>query len=72
MTAEGVSAYPAEVTGLMMENFSRGKAAVHVLARRFGARVTVVDVGSRLENVPDGVMDRKVRRGRPIWPKVPP
>ncbi len=63
VTAEGVSAYPVEVTGLMMQNFSWGKAAVHVWARRFGARVIVVDVGSRLEGVPDGVIERKVRRG---------
>lgn len=63
VTAEGVSAYPAEVTALMMENFSRGKAAVHVFASRCGARVTVVDVGSRSESLPDGVMDRKVRQG---------
>ena len=52
-----------KVTALMMENFSRGKAAVHVFASRCGARVTVVDVGSRSESLPDGVMDRKVRQG---------
>ncbi|PTX64303.1 nicotinate-nucleotide-dimethylbenzimidazole phosphoribosyltransferase [Melghirimyces profundicolus] len=63
VTEEGVSAYPAEVTGLMIGNFSRGKAAVTVLARRFGAEVSVVDVGSRLEPLPEGVLDRKVRFG---------
>jgi nicotinate-nucleotide--dimethylbenzimidazole phosphoribosyltransferase len=42
---EGVSAYPAEVTGQMLANFDSGGAAVSVLARAAGARVHVVDVG---------------------------
>ena len=32
VTEEGVSPYPKEVTGLMMETFDRGKAAVNLLA----------------------------------------
>jgi len=42
---EGVSAYPAEVTGQMLLNFARGGAAINVLARRAGAEVVVVDMG---------------------------
>jgi nicotinate-nucleotide--dimethylbenzimidazole phosphoribosyltransferase len=42
---EGVSAYPAEVTGQMVANYLRGGAAVNVLARRAGARVRVADLG---------------------------
>jgi nicotinate-nucleotide--dimethylbenzimidazole phosphoribosyltransferase len=45
VAAEGVSAYPAEVTGQMLANFESGGAAVSVLARAAGARVHVVDVG---------------------------
>ncbi|HEY0414747.1 MAG TPA: nicotinate-nucleotide--dimethylbenzimidazole phosphoribosyltransferase [Gaiellaceae bacterium] len=45
VAAEGVSAYPAEVTRQMVANFERGGAAVSVLARRAGAEVVVVDVG---------------------------
>lgn len=45
VTAEGVSAYPAEVTAQMVCNFLRGGAAINVLARHVGAEVAVVDVG---------------------------
>lgn len=45
VAAEGVSAYPQEVTGQMVANFLRGGAAVNVLARRQKARVLVVDMG---------------------------
>ena len=45
VTTEGVSAYPSEVTGQMVRNFTRGGAAINVLARHAGARVVVVDVG---------------------------
>ncbi len=45
ITAEGVSAYPSEVTRQMVENFLAGGAAINVLARANGATVHVVDVG---------------------------
>ena len=45
VAAEGVSAYPQEVTGQMLLNFARGGAAINVLARQTGARVVVVDMG---------------------------
>ncbi len=45
VSAEGVSAYPREVTAQMLLNFARGGAAINVLARHAGAEVVVVDMG---------------------------
>ena len=45
IAAEGVSAYPQEVTRQMVANFASGGAAVRVLARAAGAESVVVDAG---------------------------
>ena len=45
VTAQGVSAYPSDVTAQMVANFVRGGAAINVLARLAGAEVVAVDVG---------------------------
>lgn len=64
ITAEGVSAYPREVTYQMVLNFLRQGAAVNVLARLHGAELHVVDVGvdADFESIP-GLIHRKVARG---------
>lgn len=64
VAAEGVSAYPAEVTPQMVLNFLRGGAAINVLARLAKARVIVVDVGvaADLAQQP-GLERRNVARG---------
>lgn len=45
VAAEGVSAYPASVTPMMVLNFLKGGAAINALARQAGAEVQVVDMG---------------------------
>lgn len=64
VTEEGVSAYPSDVTTQMVLNFLSGGAAINVLARTFGADVTVVDVGVKGE-LPDHprLVKAKIRPG---------
>ena len=45
VAAEGVSAYPQEVTPQMVRNMLAGGAAINVLARQAGAEEVVVDMG---------------------------
>lgn len=63
VVAEGVSAYPSEVTALMVKNFLAGGAAINVLARQAGAGVEVIDIGMRddLGKLP-GLLARNVKR----------
>ena len=42
VTAQGVSAYPAEVTAQMVANFAAGGAAINQLARVAGAELRVI------------------------------
>jgi nicotinate-nucleotide--dimethylbenzimidazole phosphoribosyltransferase len=64
VTAEGVSAYPAEVTRQMVLNFLNGGAAINTLARQAGARVTIVDIGVAVDFDPaPGLIRRKVMYG---------
>jgi nicotinate-nucleotide--dimethylbenzimidazole phosphoribosyltransferase len=46
---EGVSAYPMEVTAQMVMNILHDGAAINVLARQAGAKVTLVDIGVALD-----------------------
>jgi nicotinate-nucleotide--dimethylbenzimidazole phosphoribosyltransferase len=52
IAAQGVSAYPSEVTRQMVLNFLAGGAAVSVLARQHGLQVTVADCGVAAEFEP--------------------
>jgi len=64
LAAHGVSAYPADVTWQMVENFLAGGAAVSVLARQHGLALTVVDCGVRHDFAPrPGLWLRKVAPG---------
>jgi nicotinate-nucleotide--dimethylbenzimidazole phosphoribosyltransferase len=42
VTAQGVSAFPSEVTGQMVANFAAGGAAINQLARMAGAELSVI------------------------------
>ncbi|WP_245601104.1 nicotinate-nucleotide--dimethylbenzimidazole phosphoribosyltransferase [Marinobacterium jannaschii] len=61
IAADGVSAYPQEVTAQMVANFASGGAAVTVLARHLGAEFEVVNLGT-VAKVPvsEGVIDRMI------------
>ena len=60
VTAQGVSAYPSDVTAQMVANFVRGGAAINVLARAAGAELVVVDVGVGGPELP---VSRRIRPG---------
>ena len=61
---EGVSAFPQVVTTEMIKNFSRGGAAISVLAKQLGAHLRVVDVGSaNPAGALAGVIDARIAAG---------
>lgn len=62
--AQGVTAWPQEVTGQMVANFLGGGAVCNAFAAQVGAEVCVVDVGVASELPPTpGLLPRKVRAG---------
>lgn len=64
VAAEGVSAYPREVTPQMVLNFLRGGAGVNVLARHVGVEVRVVDIGVAYDfGSAPGLIQKKVMPG---------
>jgi nicotinate-nucleotide--dimethylbenzimidazole phosphoribosyltransferase len=64
VVAEGVSAFPQEVTYQMVYNFLRGGAGINILARHVGAEVEVVDIGVNHDFEPDiNLVSRKVAYG---------
>jgi len=72
VTAEGVSAYPQEVTSQMVLNFLAGGAAINVLTRHAGARVVIVDMGVAAD-IPrqQGLLDKKIAHGTANMAKGP-
>jgi nicotinate-nucleotide--dimethylbenzimidazole phosphoribosyltransferase len=62
--AQGVTAWPQEVTAQMVANFLGGGAVINAIAEQAGAEVVVVDIGvaSTLDVVP-GLLPRKIRPG---------
>jgi nicotinate-nucleotide--dimethylbenzimidazole phosphoribosyltransferase len=72
IAAEGVSAYPSEVTPQMVYNMLSGGAAINVLVRHEGADLKVVDIGvaAPLEATSD-LVRRKVKPGTNNMSKGP-
>mgnify|MGYP000113469755 FL=1 len=74
---EGVSAYPQEVTGAMVQTFLRGGAGINAISRHVGAEVWVVDMGIIPELDPnsldggDQLMVRKIAPGTANLAKGP-
>ncbi len=64
LVAEGVSAWPQDVTAQMVANFLAGGAAANVFARSVGCAVSVVDAGvaTELPGEP-GLIRLHIRRG---------
>ena len=64
VVAEGISAFPQDVTPQMVYNFLGGGAGINVIARQIGARIIVVDMGVAGELKPEPrLLSRKVAPG---------
>jgi len=72
VAAQGVSAFPQEVTRQMVLNFLNGGAAVNVLARQMGARIKVIDAGviGSLDPHPD-LIQGKIAAGTADFTQAP-
>jgi len=69
---EGVSAFPQEVTPQMVLNFLYNGAAINVLAKHVGARITVVDMGVAAEMEAHPLLvNKKVAHGTANMTKGP-
>jgi len=77
VAADGVSAFPQEVTGAMVQNFLAGGAGINAIGRHVNAEVWVVDMGIIPEVDPLAVAGgerfkvRKVGRGTASFVKGP-
>lgn len=63
VVAEGVSAFPQEVTPQMVVNFLNGGAAINVLSRHAGSEVICVDIGVAVDVNHPELKVRKVKYG---------
>jgi len=74
---EGVSAYPQEVTGAMVQTFLAGGAGINAISRHIGSDVLVIDMGIIPDLDPDSIdggdrlLLHKVARGTANMVKEP-
>jgi len=72
VVAEGVSAYPQEVTPQMVHNFLNNGAAINVISKLIGARILIVDMGVAVDMpAHPNLLVRKVRNGTADMAKGP-
>ncbi len=72
IATQGVSLYPQAVTVEMVRNFSRGGAAISVLARHLEATLEVVDTGCIIDPGPlDGVLSQRIGAGTTSFHQAP-
>lgn len=71
VVAEGVSAFPQEVTPQMIYNFINEGAAINVLCNHQGIKVVLVDVGIAISMVHPQLLAKKVRLGTGNMAKEP-
>lgn len=62
IVAEGISAFPQQVTRQMVENMAQGGAAINVFGRQNRAKFSLVDVGVLGEGFAAPVKNRKIRQ----------
>lgn len=63
VTAQGISAFPSDVTVEMLKNFAAGGAAISVLADELAAPLMLVDAGTCAIEPIEGVIVDKPRNG---------
>lgn len=64
VAAEGVSAWPSDVTRQMVSTFAAGGGAINQIAQHVGARLELIDVGVGSDtSMFEGVIQAKIRPG---------
>lgn len=63
VTAEGVSAFPQEITVQMAKNFLKKGAAINVFASQINADFQLIDIGMAKEVNEDEIISRKIKAG---------
>jgi len=71
VVAEGVSAFPQEVTPQMVYNMLAGGAGINVLSRQANSRVICTDVGVAADLEYEDLVSKKVARGTQNMAKGP-